>query len=149
LELKLTFDEKVIINNMNFIERELDYSSYEPVLIPAIKQKLNRTASNDSERSSLKDLTDEQIEVFATHTLKGFNLPSERLINIINEMKAYRLFWNRCQDSNIEILQYHRVERTKENFYIEPVTFVLRSKSSGIETVASSNMEFLLKSWEI
>lgn len=96
--------------------------------------------------SVLKDLTDEQIESLAKTTLISFRLPEVRLSNIIEEMKAYRMFHQRCSDPNIQILQFKNDYETSQ-IYASPIRFVLRSKATGLETAPSSDMNSLLSSW--
>jgi hypothetical protein len=61
-------------------------------------------------------------------------------------MRSYRLFYTRCTDNNIEILRV-RESHQGDNPYEYPIKFTLRSKKTGIETRAGTNMDELLKSW--
>jgi hypothetical protein len=106
----------------------------------------NAKTNDEAGMPILKDFTDSQITYLAKTALLSFRLPEERLINIVNEMKAYRLFHQRCNDPNIQILQFKDDYETK-NIYALPIRFVLRSKITGVETTPSSDMNRLLLSW--
>jgi hypothetical protein len=56
------------------------------------------------------------------------------------------MFHQRCTDPNIQILQFKNEFEARE-IYALPIRFVLRSKSTGLETSASFDMNSLLSSW--
>jgi hypothetical protein len=129
------------------LEKELDLTPYN-LVVPAQIEKLNTMKMNQAgDNCFLVGLNDEQIGYLANLALNSYNLPPQRLINIVNEMKAYQLFYGRCKDPKIEILQKWDFERTDENIYETPIKFVLRSKQTGIETAASTDVDALLNSW--
>ena len=67
----------------------------------------------------------------------------ESLVHIINEIKAYRLFHQRCSDPNIEIHQLQPLPMATQS-YTRPIVFILRNKTTGIQTVPSAIMDELL-----
>jgi len=119
-----------------------------PIVFPQlIANRKNEASESDHNGMPLfKILNDEQITSLARTALVSFKLPEERLTNIISEMKAYRMFHQRCADPNIQILQFKNEYEAKE-IYAMPIRFVLRSKSTGLETAPSSDMNSLLSSW--
>ena len=85
-------------------------------------------------------MNDEGLQLYAEIALKTFNLPADRFQNVLTELRAYRLFYNRCSDPNIEVLQ------NNDSMYKFPVEFTLKNKASGIYTTRSSDMEHLISS---
>jgi hypothetical protein len=138
-------DKKELYKVKEQMEGELNIDP-RPVIFPELIRKKKKENDVENGMSVLKDLDDQQIESLAKLALDSFNLPSERLENIINEMNAYRMFHQRCSDPNILILQF-RNEYENKNKYSLPVRFVLRSKITGLETAPSSDMNALLSSW--
>lgn len=146
--IKVQQDKKELYQIKKQIERDLDLEDRPIVMLELIsKQTNNFDEDNKSGMPVFKDLNDEQLEFLAQTALISFNLPQERFNNLLNEMKAYRLFHQRCNDDNILILQIRDYSERKEDRYSSPVKFVLRSRKSGLETAPNSNMELLLSSW--
>ena len=114
-----------------------------PLVIPGLIQELkSRKATKDNQPGmyGVKDMNDQGLDLYANMAIKAYNLPTNRFQNVLNELKAYRLFYNRCQDPNIEVLQ------NNFSMYQFPVEFTLKNKVSQILTVRSSDMELLLSS---
>jgi hypothetical protein len=114
-----------------------------PLIIPGLIEELkSRKANRENQPGmySVKDMNDQGLDLYANMAIKAYNLPANRFQNVLNELKAYRLFYNRCQDSNIEVLQ------NNFSMYQFPVEFTLRNKVSQIQTIRSSDMELLLSS---
>jgi len=112
-----------------------------PLIIPGLIQELkSRKANKDNQPGmySVKDMNDKGLDLYANMAIKALNLPATRFQNVLNELKAYRLFYNKCQDPNIEVLQ------NNFSMYQFPVEFTLKNKVSQMQTVRSSNMELLL-----
>jgi hypothetical protein len=107
-----------------------------------IQELKSRKASkaNQPGMHGVKDMNDQGLDLYANMAIKAFDLPATRFQNVLNELKAYRLFYNRCQDPNIEVLQ------NNFSMYQFPVEFTLKNKVSQIQTVRSSDMELLLSS---
>lgn len=144
--IKTIHDKAELYRVKDQMEAQFDFSVRPIAINQLIERKRRQNEEKDDGMAFLKDLDDEQIEGLARMTLQSFDLKEDRLVNIIEEMKAYRLFHTRCQDSNIEILQLRTSEEAAQ-VYAAPVRFILRSKSTGIQTSPSSDMNSLLSSW--
>jgi hypothetical protein len=130
------------------LENEMDMQPYEMVLQPLIQRsKVALTENTERGMEYTKNMDDEQINTLARSALKAFDLPEDRLVNIENEMKAYRMFYNRCLDKNMDIFQQQHTPANSQEGYKYPVYFILKSKQTGVETPASSDMDQLLKVW--
>lgn len=130
------------------IEEAFGLEAKELIIAQMIENAEQENLSGEEMKFTMR-LDDEQIEALAKMTLESLRIPYERLINIIDEMKAYRLFYNRCTDDNVMVLQYDIIPRTPENAYQFPIRFVIRSKATGIETPPSADMDQLLKHWKL
>jgi hypothetical protein len=129
------------------LEAQLDIAPRQIVFLALIeKRKTEKATTVEKELSIFKGLNDEQIESMARTTLVSFHLPEERLVNIINEMKAFRLFYQRCNNKEIIVLQF-RSPYDQQEPYKEPVLFVLSSLRTGVQTNPSADMDALLRSW--
>lgn len=144
--IQTTHDKAELYRVKEQMEAQFDFSVRPIVFNQLIERKRRQNEAQDEGMAFLKGLDDEQIEGLARMTLQSFGLKEDRLVNIIEEMKAYRLFHTRCQDSNIEILQLRTSEEAAQ-VYAAPVRFILRSKSTGVQTAPNSDMDNLLSSW--
>ncbi len=143
-------DEKKIMNNITMLEQETDMQPYQPVFEGLInKNRIQKETHSSDNMSFLKEFSDDQVLTFARHALKAFNLPQERLSNIVNEMKGYRMFYQRNSNPDIIVLQLRKDGGVRKYFYANPTEFVLKNKISGIETVPNSDMDKLLQSWNL
>lgn len=118
------------------------------IMFPGLleEKRMQQETKEGSLMIVLKSLSDEQLQSLAKTTLLGLQLPETCLPNLVVEMKAYRLFHQRCSDNNIIVLQ-KKNEYEIQHPYVLPIRFVLRSKATGIETSPSSDMDALLTMW--
>ena len=96
-----------------------------------------------SSTSFLKDFNDVQLEALARTTLQSNNLPDNQLPFILHEMKAHRLFDQRCTDPAIDFVQ----EQNLSGQYGKKARFILRNKRSGIISAPTVDMDHLLTEW--
>lgn len=135
-------DLETLKSNKVLMEKELMLPPGQ-LVIPELIQELNSRKANKESKPgmySLKDMNDEGLDLFANMAIKAYDLPSNRFQNVLNELKAYRLFYNRCKDLNFEVLQ------SNSSMYQFPVEFMLKNKVSQVHTVRSADMELLLSS---
>ena len=129
---------------MAAMERELMIAPNTRTILNLISDK-KKKSGNQKGRSamySLKDYSDQQLDLFAQMALKSLNLPQDRYNNVIGELKAYRLYHNRCQNPEIEPLQ-----KPHDSTYRNPITFILKNKKTGIISAENTDMDHLLSSW--
>jgi len=148
-DTKVSTDKESLYNTKKQMESELDLAAvilYIPDIIHA-RKKL-RDGKNIRSMSHLKNLEDFQLEDIAMVTLKTLNLNPDRLVNVLNELKAYRLFYQRCTDDDIHIFEDRDLQEPAIDRYKKPVKFVLLNKKTGRNTTSSSDIDALLKSFE-
>jgi len=132
------------------MERELDFEPY-ALLIPGLISTSVKPADSNEDTgrdfSAFSKLSDEQIESLGKITLQAKKLPMERLVNVTDELKSYRLFHQRCKDQNILVFQVSDHPISDHELYRVPIIYVLRKKDSGIESLRSTNIGELLDAW--
>ncbi|MBL7684290.1 MAG: DUF4365 domain-containing protein [Flavipsychrobacter sp.] len=127
-------------------EREFDFSYNSP--FPKLISSSKNTEIAQPTVRDYKEFNDEQIEFVSGLVLSSLKLPEDRLKNVINEFKAYRLFYTRCTNQALELIIYDPF-RTEETRYSYPTQFVIQSRISGLKTPASTDMEELLRYWKL
>lgn len=134
-DLKKLKDQSYKLQNSLLIE------PYEHI-IPSIFEdfKKQNEKSNKPPMSSLVDMTEDSLIFFAEQAIDTLKLDPARFKNVLAELKAYKLFYQRCKNKDIEILQ------NNSSKYLYPVTFTLRNKKTNEFTFSSHDMERLLSS---
>lgn len=90
-------------------------------------------------------LDEEQIETAVEMTLKTGKFPNARKEFMLMEMHSFKLFFQRCDDTNI----YPIIANPPpiEEVYRFPLSYQLVNAQTGEATPASTDMDLLLKSW--
>ena len=140
-------DPQLLVDKKWELEQNNDIPPME-LVFPNLIKRLNRINTDDRYgQSGMGRLDDAQIEKMAKIALESLRLPEDRLINIINECKGYRMFHLRCTDENIVAYQLKDQNGMSGNQYRNPVRFILESKTTGIVSAPNSDMDALLISW--
>ncbi|WP_127127884.1 DUF4365 domain-containing protein [Pseudoflavitalea rhizosphaerae] len=129
------------ISIKNELEKRLMIPSSRLVIREIIEERKKMENEKDifPPMYSLKDRTDKELELYAGMMLQSLDVPSERMANIMEELKAIRQFYNRCNDFSFVILL------NKHNDYKLPVRFILRNVKTLKDTHDSADMDELLK----
>jgi hypothetical protein len=136
-----SFEESKGLEIKEKMEQEFGFPPYKMVIQNLLEKVKNNAEDHAADYKSLANFTDEQLEWFAKRLQHAMQLAPSCLVNILAELKAYRIFAKRCTNSNIELLQ------SNETRYLEPVRFVLRTKDTNIQSVESQDVEYLLQQW--
>jgi|GEM_PF-4389277 len=137
-------DIDVLNKTMTRIEREYMLPPNSRVILSLITDKAEqkKQAGSRPPLSSLKSYTDAQLQSFARIMMETHNMPEEVYNNVMQALKAYRLFYNRCSNPNIR-----PQETPHDQSYQQPIVFYLKNKVTGIVSLENSDMEYLLSSW--
>lgn len=113
------------------LEIELDINPSDTPM-KKLLNKLKRDQEDFSTRNwiALKNLDDEVLGHLARTSLEGLNLPEDRYLNLLNELKSYRLFHQINADEDIEILPMQPMSYLNDP-YRTSMLFVLRNKING------------------
>ncbi|WP_018629629.1 DUF4365 domain-containing protein [Niabella aurantiaca] len=125
------------------IEKHLMLDTY-PLQIPILIEKVKKNAEEKKD-NSLVGLSDNQIQQLAKVLFAPFRFPQGRFIHLLNELRATQLFQQRCSASDISLL--YSYDDNPNNRYSEPVSFVLKNRTTGLESLPSKNIDALLTSW--
>ncbi len=102
-------------------------------------------AEKGTKNKGLGDLSDEEIYTLAKDALRVYDLPEDRLPNMIAEMEAIRLFDQRCKNPQIELLTNNSHLADKATKYAHPPSFILSHKQLHFQTPPSNDIESLLE----
>ena len=133
-------DKADLYKSKSKLEADFEISPNQIAVTRLLDKK--RDKKEDRDLAFCKEMDDSQIEFIAKSVLVSMKLPIERLINIMEELKAYRMFHQRCIDKTVEVFQ---VKSSQD--YSSPVYFYLKSKVTGIQTLSKNDMDSLLKGW--
>jgi hypothetical protein len=123
-----------IASLMKNIENDIGIGPYQPVVRPALDEKLRMV------QVPWADHSDEDLEDVARRVLDACDLPEDRLGNILLELDGHRIFERACNNDDIELLTGLGHTKSKETMFRDPPVFVLRSKVSGIESRKTTNI---------
>jgi len=98
--------------------------------------------------SKLAKITDPEIRQLALDALRLYNLPEERLPNMITEIKAMRLFDAQCKNPDLELLTNVMHMSNNESKYATPPIFVLQHKKSKFRTPPDTDINRLLDNFK-
>jgi len=97
----------------------------------------------------LKGLSDDEILKHAEIVGEVYRVPIESMINLINEFKAYRLFFQNNKNDRYELLVDQRHLQSQETKYKEPSKYIIRDKITGFESMPTFDAELLMRTFNI
>ncbi|MES3017446.1 MAG: DUF4365 domain-containing protein [Bacteroidota bacterium] len=115
-----------------------------PSQIQILIEKSKQNATEDP-GSSLKNLSDEQLLLMGRKLFEPFKLPEERFENMMDELRAMRMFYQRCSDDNVKFAVFNGTRL--EDAYKAPVSYKLYNRLTRLESLSAYNMDVLLSSW--
>jgi hypothetical protein len=140
-----TVTDEVLTNNLAASQAEMGISVSYISIVDKAYQDYVKEQENEKEPAHFKGMSDEQITAFSQTVLESYGLPPERLVNIVNEAKAYRFFSTFGNISDFEVLADLRHYQSKETLYASPSSFILKSKRTGLESLPSRDLEKLAR----
>lgn len=138
--------EKVLRSKVEEIELNYGIGGYVSDVEEAIEKTSLQAGFNSF--SDLAKINDEKLLHFAKITLEALDLPIDRLKNIEADLRNYRKFYLECQNPDIEMLQNRKHTFSRNTHYRSLPRYILRSKSSGIQTPESSDVDELISAFK-
>jgi len=126
------------------IEMAYDLPHFESA-IDSMIETLNQV--KEPSKAPLIGKTDDEIIFLATQVLNAYQLPAERLVNLVHDMKMVRTFEERCTNPDIEMLQNMLHTQRYETHYASLPKYILRHKQLNIQTQESSDIDWLLEQY--
>lgn len=115
---------------------------------PIIPNLLRNKALKDNDTLlgtlNLRSYNDAQLGTLARIILESGKFPRAKIQNILDWMKSYRLFHQRCKSDVIELAE---VPVSVGDAYANPVAFTFRNRLTNIVSLVSTDMDGLLQSW--
>jgi hypothetical protein len=137
------FDIEQLMKMKASLERQHELQG--KFLVPDLLQnKASKKNETLLETLNLKSYNDAQLGTLARIVFESGKFPRARMKNILDWMKSYRLFHQRCKSDEIELVE---VPVSVNTAYANPVAFTFRNRSTNIVSVVSTDMEARLKSW--
>jgi hypothetical protein len=133
----VSFNE--IKNLLNNIESQTGIKKFESLTEINYNQK--------DIKFSFKDINDEDELSFAQSLLRASDLPENRLNYILSDIRAHKLFYKKCSNVNIQLLQDVRHLQYKETTYASPLKYILLNKKTGFKSLPYYNIEKLLEDY--
>jgi hypothetical protein len=134
-----TPDELMVI--LKQIEETFDLLPFESGMTRMI-ETLRKRANHDGKH--FRDKSDEELEDMASKILNGYNLPADRLPNLVHDMHMLRKFEQSVTNSDVSMLQDLRHTQRASTHYASLPLYILRHQKLGIETKPSSDINWLL-----
>src|SRR6476661_1778783 len=99
------------------------------------------------EPKKLQDYSDADMEFFARRILEAYNLPPDRIGNVMVDIASTRLFEKYAKGKGWQLLQnQNRAALGDMSYaYIEPPTFVLVNTAAGWRSLPNKDVRYLLK----
>ncbi|GAA5030846.1 hypothetical protein GCM10011506_21940 [Marivirga lumbricoides] len=124
------------------IEEKAGIPQFNSVVRPAYENLRRNLVQGNQPWTTIPE---DEVEKYAWKILEAYELPENRLPNIIADIRNYQIFERECENKNIELLQDLRHLQSKSTTYAEPPKYILRSKLSNIETKPSRDIYHLLQ----
>ena len=145
-DFKDDFDITSLNLTREAMEAELEISAYK-LTAPGVIADAKETKQSNGTMDYLRDYTDDQLDYLAEMIFNTGKYPNGKKENMLHELYATRLFYQRCMDSDIDLII--KYPTTDQIAYLDPLNFVLLRKSSGLFSTHSTDMESLLVSWNL
>lgn len=126
------------------MEKELIFEPIPRKIIEHLNetQQKKEEGANQPGMASLKGVSDSYLEHYTHILMESVPLPADRYTHVLDSLKAYRLFHDRC--TNPDIIPR---EAPHDQSYRHPISFVLMNQKTGFISLESTNMDELLSSW--
>jgi len=134
-----------IQRNIREIEKETGIPPYE-CIVESTYNELSKPQDSTKPWVAVKD---EDIELYAIKILEAYDLPETRLIHIMNDIKAHKLFYEKCNNPDLLLFLDRTHEQTKNTFYASKMRYLIHNKKSGMESQWSTDINHLLDEFSL
>ncbi len=109
-----------------------------------IKEKLGSKRPNNA---SLKNRSDTELEQIASKLIAAYEIPVDRISNLLASMMARRTFEEKCNNPDITLEEDNRHLRFKETMYASKIIYVITNRKTGFQSLPSDDIHYLLKQY--
>lgn len=103
---------------------------------------IDKVVNDSVDKKHPKDLNEDELGILAERILKIRNLPSDRKENLLNEIKSFRHFENRCKNEDLVLLSNQVYNG--DSAYSIPSKYAITSKNTGIIYAKGFNVEDMI-----
>jgi hypothetical protein len=140
--------EDMLQSNFELLENELEIPPFQSKVMKLIDRKKAAGLAEDIPNQGMRgllDLDDRQIENAVEMTLRTGKFPNAKKEFMMLEMQSFRLFFQRCQDTEVYpvVVDPPAIDRV----YTYAPRYQLINKRTGIVSLKSENMDQLLSAW--
>ena len=111
-----------------------------------IKEKLENKNPNNV---SLKNRSDKELEEIAAKIIAAYEIPVDRISNLLASMMARRTFEEKCNNPDIILWEDSRHLRSKETMYASKTLYVITNKKTGVQSLPSDDIHYLLRQYSV
>lgn len=141
------FDWDDIKDRMQRLEDELELPTYVSQMDKLITMKRSGKHHGFAGVGVMARMKDVQIRTYANYIYESRYYPNAKLENILNEMHAFRSFYQGNNDNRFEL---HIMRPTDRNLsYTFSHAFYIRDVKTGIESLPTTDIDGLMKSFGI
>ena len=92
----------------------------------------------------MMNMSDKEIERYATDLTKYLRIPEERKGNLINDLRFTKEANKEIKGTHFQLLQNLEHTKSIKTFYAVPLSYILKCEVCGFETKPSDNLQSLL-----
>lgn len=141
--LKDRFDLNALLKIKSDMEREFEFNG-ELSIPSALRKRSEMNRETGTSMAFLVGLTETQLDTLAEIVGQTKKFPNAKKEHIINELKSYQVFHERCNNPDITVEQALMSQLV---MYSQPVSFILKNNKINLITPPNADMDKLLKSW--
>ncbi|MGO4875561.1 DUF4365 domain-containing protein [Pedobacter psychrotolerans] len=132
---------------MQKLENELELPTFVSQMQKLIDMKRSGKHHGFAGVGSMVGMSDVQIRTYAKYILESKYYPNAELQNIINEMSAFRNFYQKIKDDRFELRIMRPIDRSLAYTFSHP--FYINDIKTGIQSLPTTDINALLQSFGI
>jgi hypothetical protein len=138
-------EESDLLSRIEALASKLARPPYKSLVRQYFRETLPQLQQLDNR--SLSDIGPGEEHDFAVTFAEALNLPSDRVPNIVDDIRAHRKFHSAVSSSSAELLQDLRHAQSTVTMYKDPVTYFGRCSNCGFETSRSREIDKVIQEY--
>lgn len=129
------------IGSIEQIKKEVEnFRNYE--FYNQFNSVIDKVVNDSVDKKQPKDLNDDELAILADRILKIKNLPNDRKVNLLNELKSFRHFEKKCKNEDLVLLSNQVYNG--DSAYSVPSHYAIVSKNTGIIYAKGFNVDDMM-----
>jgi predicted house-cleaning noncanonical NTP pyrophosphatase (MazG superfamily) len=139
---QISLDDQYLLERMEEIRKLIVCEKYEFQSLRIIEELV---VASQGPYSFVKNInTEEHLKEVAEFMIRNHSFPLEHRINVENELRSLKIFYDRCKDPNISIYRLPNTGQTNQYFQY-PSRFYLEDNTTGVKSSESEDLDEILK----